>query len=318
MSRKISLKDIAKKLNLTINTVSRALRDGDDISLKTKQLVKKTAEEMGYIPNIIASSMRTLKTSTIGIVFDNLKNPYFMLMANAINEHLLEHGYQMMIFTIKEIELKMNTLKKMVSRNIDGIITFLKPEQDVADFVNQTKIPMIVVGREADDINIDSIFTDDRMGGYLMGEYLYHKGYRKVGYLGGPLKIVCNLMRAEGIAKFYQEQNIKIDIIHTNDANLIAKSVDKLINNGIEAIFCFNDQTAYDVQLYVNYKYQNRSIEITGYDNIASQMKLPIFNVTIGTDVEYMIKEAITQLLNKINHFDLSLYMKIVPTFLVK
>ncbi len=320
MKKRILLKDIAEKLNLTTNTVSRALQDREDISEKTKQRVRETADLLGYIPDQVASSMRTTTTQTVAVLFDNLANPYFMIVANMINGELLQRGYQMMIFTVSsEAILTMDIFKKMISRRVDGVISFLRPEASVAKQANQMHLPMCVIGREADDLNIDSIFTNDYQGGYLMGQYLNDKKYKHVGYLGGPADIKCNVKRAEGLFAYYQEHALKADVLYALwDEQSIINNTKTFIESGVEAIFCFNDSIAYETILYIKKHYPNKQIEVTGYDNIANQLKLPINIATIGSDTKKMVSICVEQLMQRMNDFNTPLFMLIMEPYLIK
>jgi DNA-binding LacI/PurR family transcriptional regulator len=135
----------------------------------------------------------------------------------------------------------------MISRRVDGVISFLRPNQTVGVYANKMRIPIFVVGREADDLNIDSIFTDDFTGGYKMGEYLYKKGYKKVSYLGGPKDIVCNVKRAQGFTNFFKEHDMETIVTYTyRDDVSIYQKIDEFISKDIDAIFCFNDNIAYN------------------------------------------------------------------------
>lgn len=321
MKKRVRLKDIATKLNLTANTVSRALNDRDDISAKTKEEVRRVADELGYIPDIVASSMRTASTKTIAVLFDNLLNPYFMIMADAIQKQLIDIGYYMMIFTESSTEatLTMNVLKKMISHRVEGVISFLRPTKEVAQYVQKIHLPIFIVGREADDLNIDSIFTNDVQGGSLMAEYLYNKGYKHVSYLGGPKDILCNVKRAEGFAEYYQTKGVEVITTYASwNEKSTYENVDYLVNKGVDAIFCFNDNIAYSAMLYLEERYPNhKKIEVTGYDDIAGSLMLPIPITTIGTDVKRMITICIEQLMKKIEDFSLPLFVQSNETYLV-
>lgn len=322
MVKRISLKDIAEELNLTANTVSRALHDKDDISQKTKDEVKRTAERLGYFPDMVASSMRTSSTKTVAVLFDNLLNPYFAIMANYLHLYLNKKGYRMMIFTNDSTGaiLTMDALKQMMSHRVDGVITFLRPDKEVANFAKKTLLPIIVIGREADDLNIDSIYTDDIGGGYKMGSYLYNEGYQKVGYLGGPENIKCNVKRAQGLIDFYKEKNINLDLIYyCSDDSSMYDNIEKLLKNNVDAIFCFNDSIAFSTILYIqNHSPQLKPVKVTGYDNIASHLSLPITITTIGTDVEMMIDKCVNQLMKRIDDFNAPLFTETLPTFLIE
>ncbi len=319
MVKRISLKDIAEELNITANTVSRALKDKDDISQKTKDEVRRVAKELGYIPDMVASSMRTSSTKTVAVLFDNLMNPYFSIMANYLHFHLSQKGYRLMIFNSNtDAILNMDVLKQMMSHRVDGVITFLRPDEETAKFVNKINLPVTVIGREADDLGIDSIFSDDVSGGYKMGNYLFNKGYKNIGYIGAPENIKCSIKRAQGLKDYYNEKDIEPMILFsTYDGNSIYQIIDELISSNVKAIFCFNDSIAFSTMLYIKEKYpKHKDIEVTGYDNIASHLNLPISITTIGTDVNKMVELCVNQLMNKIDNFDIPLYMEVLPTFL--
>ena len=117
-------------MGLTINTVSRALKDKNDISEATKTQVKRIAYQMGYIPDTLASSLRSGVTKTIGVMFDNIANPYFVIMTDLLHQVLKHDGYEMMIYTNSgdHAQLDVENFNLMASRRLDGIVTFLKTD----------------------------------------------------------------------------------------------------------------------------------------------------------------------------------------------
>ncbi|MDR2827859.1 MAG: LacI family transcriptional regulator [Acholeplasmatales bacterium] len=322
MAKRVILKDIADELNITINTVSRALKDKSDISEKTTRLVKDVALKLGYIPDKVASSMRTSSTKTIAVLFDNLLNPYFMIMANQIENELSKRNYKMMIFTTNSYAtLDVDAFMEMVSRRVDGIITFLRPSPTVADLAKKMALPMVIVGREGDDLGIDSVYTNDYLGGYLMAEYFYSKNYTKVAYLGAPKTILCGQKREEGFVAYYKEKGIDIskNVYNTDFVpNSSTNTLKKILKNNIDAIFCFNDSMAFEASIYVNSIYNFHNIEITGYDNVALNFNLPIKIATIGTDVSKIISSCVNSLLYRITDPNRKTYKEMVDVYLVR
>ncbi|MBE0701034.1 MAG: LacI family DNA-binding transcriptional regulator [Acholeplasmataceae bacterium] len=319
--KRVLLKDIAERAGLTINTVSRALKDKSDISLATRQEVQRLALDMGYIPDVIASSLRNGYTKTIGIMFDNIANPYFMIMTELIYEELLRDGYDMMIFTSSgdRAQFDLSSFNKMVSRRIDGIITFLKPTQDVVHAVKTNKMPLVILGREGDDIGIDSVYTNDYHGGYQIGEHLVKQGHKKIGYIGAPKDILCSLKRLEGMAKFLEEAHhplldswVKF-LVHGNLD--LEKPIQDLINQKVTAIFCFNDTMAYEAISILNQKGYDvpGQIAIVGYDNLEERIKVPVSLTTIDTNKKELTIRAIHMLMRRIENFNVPL-MKLVNT----
>lgn len=308
LNKKVLLKDIAERLGLTVNTVSRSLKDKDDISEKTKQLVKDTAYEMGYIPNVVASSLRSGFTKTIGVMFDNISNPYYMIMTEMIHNQIKEMGYDLMVFTNSGDHSRFNleSFNKMISRRIDGIITFLKPTQEVAKIAKINHIPLVIIGRDGKTIGIDSVDTDDFQGGYLAGKHLIEKGHTQIGYIGVPKEIECSENRYKGLVKALEEaqipQNPKFCIYMKHGENSVKHYVEDLVQNKVTAIFCFNDNLAFEIIDYIHEMglAVPTDIAIIGYDNIQNELKLPIKLTTISCHKEQVTKGIVKILMNKI------------------
>lgn len=327
MQKRVQLKDIAKRLGLTVNTVSRSLKDKDDISEKTKNLVKKVAAEMGYIPDEIASSLRSGYTKTIGVMFDNISNPYYMIMTELINNKIKNEGYNLMIFTSSgdHARFDIESFNKMISRRIDGIITFLKPTNEVAKVAKTNNIPLLIIGRDGNDIGIDSVDTDDFFGGYLVGKHLIKKGHTKIGYVGVPKDIECSVIRYKGLTKALEEYGLDSDLSFSkfmeHGVSLIRRYVDELIEKEVTAIFCFNDIMAFEVIDCLNDKGLSvpNDIAIVGYDNIQSSFKLPIKITTIACKKEEVIKDAVEILMKKIRRENTDIiYNKTFDVFLIE
>ncbi len=310
--KRVLLRDIALKSGLTINTVSRALKDKDDISEKTKSYVKALALEMGYIPDAVASSLRSGFTNTIGIVFDNINNPYFMMMTDLVYQELQRMGYDLMIYTNSgdHAKLDIDAFQKMVARRIDGIITFLKPTEDVVNLSKMNQIPIVVLGREGDDVGVDSVYTDDCEGGRELAKHLYEKGYKNVAYIGAPKDIMTSLKRFEGFSKFFKEKQIDIpeaNVTFLEHGRMALKPiVDTLLKQEIDAIFCFNDTMAYEVIDYVikNGYRVPEDIAICGYDNLEEYLHIPVMLTTVDTDKRELVRKAIQILSDRLKAFD--------------
>lgn len=311
--KRVLLKDIALKSGLTINTVSRALKDKDDISEKTKALVKVLALEMGYIPDAVASSLRSGFTKTIGIVFDNINNPYFMMMTDLVYHELQAMGYDIMIYTNSgdHAKLDIQSFQKMVARRIDGIITFLKPTEEVAKLSKLNQIPMVILGREGNDVDIDSVYTDDCEGGRAVAKHLYEKKYERIAYIGAPKDILTSLKRFEGFQNFYLEKKITIPkdhIIFLEHGRMELKQyVDSLIKKQVDAIFCFNDTMAFEVIDYVIKKGLKvpENIAVCGYDNLEEFLHIPIMLTSVDTNKKELVRKAILILSDRLKQFDL-------------
>lgn len=264
---------------------------------------------MGYVPDVVASSLRSGMTKTIGVMFDNINNPYFMIMTDLIHKHLKEEGYDLMIFTSsgENAQFDMSSFNKLIARRIDGIISFLKPTEEVRQYVNHKKLPFVIVGREGDDIGIDSIYTNDLLGGYEVGKHLIEYGHKNIAYLGAPSDILCSTKRLDGLRKACEEQEyvIEEDNIHflKHGEMELEPHVLKLLENEVTAIFCFNDSMAYEViSILHRHKIDKDQVSIVGYDNIENYLKIPVGLTSVESNKDEMVIKAINALFKRLDN----------------
>ncbi|MFW5838921.1 MAG: LacI family DNA-binding transcriptional regulator [Bacillota bacterium] len=324
--KRIYLKDIAEESGFTINTVSRALHNKKVISEPTRKKIQKIAAEMGYVPDALATSLRNGNSKTIGIVFDHLINPYYMIMTDLIHEFIKEAGYEVMIFTStnRNTMFEKDGFTKMISRRIDGIISYLKPTIDVVDSINATGIPTIIFGRDCTDITLDFINTDDFHGGYLMGEYFAKAGYKHVAYIGGPKEIDCSINRYRGLKESLKNTVNPLDenlVRYTdNSFSSLENHVKHMVDNNADAILCYNDYMAFEVMNYLSKMNLNvpEDIAIAGYDDLQETLKMPTKLTTIGTNKNILVKNVVDLLFKKIENASTELKQETLPVYLVK
>lgn len=286
----VRLKDIAEALNTSINTVSHALKDKPDISKEMKDKVKKKAMELGYFPNIVAASLRNGSSKVIAVVFDNLLNPYYMIMADLITTKLLNSKYATFIYRLDKGDFSMDVLFKIFSRKVDGIISFSEPTSEICEFCKRLNMPLVLVGRKNEKLNISCVYTDDLKGGYLACETLIKAGCKNVAYLGNPYVIECSRRRKEGFLKYLEDNNCNLNyenyLFLKEDNESIDKYIEKFLNNNVDGIFCFNDMMALDVIRYLHLKNIRvpEQIKVIGYDNLDENFPLPFNLTSVGSD----------------------------------
>ena len=320
----VTLKDIAEALNTSINTVSRALKDKPDISYKMKELVKKKALELGYIPNHVAVSLRNGSTRTIAIAFDNLMNPYYMIMADQLTTKLLELKYDTLIYRIEKGIITNELIYKIFSRKVDAIICFSEPNQEICDSCKKQNIPLVLVGRKNKYLDVSSISCDDITGGYLACKALFDAGCKMVGYLGAPRNIECSRRRNDGFRQYIKDNNytfIPENYMYLSmDNEKIDKYIDKMLENGVDGVFCFNDMMAFDVMTYLKTKGYKvpRDIKIVGYDGLQENFSIPFNIASISFNKEAFVSKILDILFDYINHNKQEKQCVEFPTFFIK
>lgn len=297
----VKLKDIAEILNVSVNTVSRALRDMNDISPNLKEKVKKLAKEMNYIPNQISDYIREGRTSIVGIVISSISNPYFMLASNELIYCLQNEGYIPMILISNENLFTEDLLVRFINNRVCGIVSFCDVSNGVFEFCDNNKMPLITVGVTPLNKKIDAVYNDDYYTGKLVAEEFKKTNRNKPCYINSDLVIV-NKFRNRGFSENIGDAKIDEYFIkyseRENEINDIVKNI-KLNKN--DFIFCFNDEIAnfvIDSLNEANYK----DYIIYGADGIPKYFSYSKKFNSVGYSFEKIIKIVSEILIDKIKN----------------
>jgi len=256
-----TIHDIAKRLNFSASTISRALNNNPNISEASRKLIKKTAEEMGYRPNILAASFRTKRTNTIGIVVPLINRHFFSSVISGIEEVAYKRGFTVTISQSNDnFEKEDKIVHTLFSNRVDGIIVSIG--MNTTDFSHlklftDRNIPLVFFDRVVDDIDAHKIVVDDFGGSYLATKHLIEQGAKNVAHIGGPLNLQIYKNRQDGFCKAVKESGFKVDESLILNNNLTRKdgttAIKKLLQNKKlpDAIFCANDTTALSVIIYL-------------------------------------------------------------------
>lgn len=213
MSRKqTTIQDIAKALNITASTVSRAMNDHPKISQTTKDMVWKTAREMQYQRNTIASNLRKGKANTIGMIVPRINRHFFSNVINGVESVLNPAGYNLIICQSEEkVSREIENIKTLISNRVSGILISLSVEtQDIKHLqrVINSHIPMVLFDRVTDKLPVNCVENDDESGAYDMTIHLIDQGYRNFVWMGGPRSVYIYKNRFEGFKKALESRNL--------------------------------------------------------------------------------------------------------------
>lgn len=246
MSRNVSLKEIAARLGVSVNTVSHALRDMNDISEATKSLVRKTAVEMGYMPNHVAQMMKTEERKVVGVHVSSFTNLYFNSLSTEISRVFAEKGRYVLLFLFSP-RLGIEVIKQCILQRVDLLIASELPDEKCAEFAKLHNIRIVLTGSLDTSANeYDRIHVDDEGGCRLVARYLYsfHKGNRYI-YAGPDYEI--NLKRQELFCSELRKLDPDVEIIVYNSDETNIRVLSSLIASGCRNIFCFNDTLVYEL-----------------------------------------------------------------------
>jgi LacI family transcriptional regulator len=254
MPYKITIKHIADELNLTPATISRALNNHTRISEKTKKLVNKTAARLNYRHNKIASSLRTGKTHTIGVIIPSARINFFGSVVHGIETLANEHRYHTLIYQSEENpDLEIKAIEAFLSARVDGILASLaKGATDFSHYTDLKKrnVPLVLFDRSNDSLNIPSVVIDDYKGGYCATGHLIEQGYKRIAHLAGPQQFQTFKNRLKGYKDALNDFDMEFDesLIYTGDISIDGgkKAADYFLSlpNPPDAVFSVEDFSA--------------------------------------------------------------------------
>ncbi|MGN0238587.1 MAG: LacI family DNA-binding transcriptional regulator [Paludibacteraceae bacterium] len=254
----ITIKDIAHELHFSVSTVSRALQNHPDISEETKKIITNYAREHHYRPNQMASSLRTQKVTTIGLILPELTSYFFSTILEGVEKAANVAGYNVLIARTKEDpEHEKQCLQMLDNARVAGIIAC--PTKRTFDFrpyenMIQQGVPMVVVDRYS-PLNCDQVISDDFGGAFQAVEYLIQTGCKRIVMLTTPFSTAAVLERQRGYKAAlehynftYSEQNIHY--ADTREEAVREASAFFAQEQRPDAVFCVNDSIA-DGVIYV-------------------------------------------------------------------
>lgn len=183
----ITIKDIARELNISVSTVSRALRDTYDVNAETKSKVLKKAAELNYKPNFNARGLSQGKTHTIGIVLPFITNYYFSTVITGIQKTAYLHGYNIVLFVTNDSsEREITILRDLSISSLDGLLisTCCSSSEHIKEIVSQG-VPMVFFDRTG-NMEGSKVMQDDYNGAFEATSHLIEQGYTKIAHIAGP------------------------------------------------------------------------------------------------------------------------------------
>ncbi|WP_445733374.1 LacI family DNA-binding transcriptional regulator [Mariniflexile sp.] len=306
---RITLKDLAKDLNLSASTISRALGNHPAISASTKKKVQKKAEELGFVPNSIASSFRKKKTQTIGVIVPRIDIHFHSLVISGIEEFAYNNGYNVTIFQSKDLLKREKEIVKILqNKMVDGIIVCLGIETKSCDHfkkINKLGIPLVFYDRVPTDFDANKIVINDFESAYLATEHLIKNGCKRIGHISGSQTTNIFKARLEGYKAALKKHNLPIEaslILFTNNLSYEegVQCAEKYlaISEKPDGIFCANDYTAVSViQVFRKAEIKiPEEVAIVGFSNYPISKIIEPHLTTIN-DRAFQMGEAATKLL---------------------
>lgn len=307
--KKVTAKDVAERAGVSKWTVSRAFTEGASIAPDVKRKIQETAAAMGYTPNLLARSLSTRSTQLIALVVDELGNPNQLRTLNETTRQLQALGYSTLLLNISPEYSPATALRLADQFQVDGIIflgTTLKHE--LIQFAQQVKhIPLVVILRNSGEAHIPYVSTDGYAAGSEIADLFLAQGYRRIGYMAGPLSERTELRRMEGFRDQLRAHSVTLTTVMEAAHYRREDGMQALLryleatprNQRLEAIFCENDILAIGaIDALVLSNAQNK-IAIVGFDDIELANAPSYGLTTFRQPIEYLVGEAIRRIIDQ-------------------
>lgn len=304
----VTIKDVSDRAGVAISTVSRVLNGLDRVSDETREKVEKAVEELGYVKNSFAASMKTGRSRMIVVVVPDIINEYYTSVVQGVEEIASNEDYYTMVFSSKDSHMKEQELfSGELGMVIDGVIII--PAYDDLEYYRSIAKPVVIIDRYVSGSDMHAVVIDNYKGSYLLTEELIRAGHRNIGFVSGALEFNIGTERVQGyrdaLEKYGIERNPENEMIdhwYQEHGYLSAKSLLEredpptaiLAANNLLCIGCI--KAIREKGLVIG-----RDVSLAGFDDSAvAQLMEPDITVIRRATVE-MGRIGMTKLMDIIN-----------------
>lgn len=274
-----TIKDIAHALNISVSTVSRALRDTYDVSADTRKLVLEMATKLNYKPNFNATGLVKNSTHNLAVILPGITNYYFSTVFTGIQEIAYSHNYNIILYvTNDDAARELNIIQNLSFSSLDGLLVSVSSQADSCDHFQEIiddGIPVVFFDRVAAGIRTSKVMQDDYNGAFEATSHLIANGYKKIAHIAGPEGLTFTTSRLNGYLDALRKHGMPIRkkwIIHSGFTQECGENdLEKLwkLNDKPDAVFAVNDRKA--VGAIVTLKKKNiivgKEVGVIGFTN---------------------------------------------------
>lgn len=324
-----TIKQIAKKANVSIATVSRALNDDVRVTDETKAKVLRISNELNYKPNLVARNFVKRTSYAIGLILPDISDEFFTDIIRGVDEITYKNGYYTMVASSHKHRTLADSITTFSQTGLVGGVILLMSTMtdDLINILNHTTIPVVIIGGGKQKHDFDTVSIDNYQGAFNATEYLIKKKkFKKIAHITGPAENYDAFLRKKGFTDACKKNGISINKSFIIDGNY---TIDSGYHAFIqlyglpekpEAIFAANDMMAlgcYDAANYFNVKIPD-DIGLVGFDDIFMSKYINPSLTTVRVQIEEVGKVAAKLLIERLNNSNGKSHSSIkIPTELI-
>jgi LacI family transcriptional regulator len=208
-----TIRDVAKKAGVATTTVSRVLNNSGYVSAATRARVEAAIQELGYVPNRVARSLRLKRTNTLALVVTDITNPFWTTVVRGVEDAANAAGFTVILCNTDESESKQDAyLQVLLQRRVDGILfTPVCSAPEPVKRVQRQKVPIVVLDRRVPGAQVDVVRGDSEGGAYELVRHLLDLGHTRVAALSGPETVSTSVERVVGYRRALREAGLSED-----------------------------------------------------------------------------------------------------------
>lgn len=320
---RVTLKDVARRCGFSANTVSRAMRNDPKLSEVTRSKIQSIADEMGYIRNSLASTLRVGSGHMVAVIVNQVQNLHFSTLLSDMDMLLRNAGYNTMIMCMHIDEtLATQMIRSALSHAVDGVLYFPYFKDKLnAELLAKNGTPFVLCDRWIDGVNADTVRCDDEQGGYLAGKHLTELGHRRITYIAGVDNNSSQLDRQHGVLRALSEADIAPDDVRilrwdeTTEAISSGRLAELILPHDSTAIISFNDEVGYHI---LNMYRDNgvrvpEDVSIISFDHIMGGTPYLPKLTSIAEAGRRIAPEAVSLLLERMGDYDMPVSNRVLP-----
>ncbi len=275
-----SIYDVAKLAGVSKTLVSRVINNQKGVGEKSRQRILDAMEELNYRPNAIARSLVLQRTNIIGVIMDNLCQPFYFDFIKGIEQEIEKSSYEVLFCSARDnVEAKKKYIDFFSQGRTDGFILYGSNVRDhkLIGELEHSQVPMVIVENDVDGLNINNICVDNRYGSEVMMDYLIQQGCRNIYHVTGDLTVKAAIDRMEGYRAALRKNGMECreDMIIPADFTVdggyraMAKALEKGMECFPDAIYFGSDATAVGGMIALEEKGFKipEDVKVAGFDN---------------------------------------------------
>ena len=311
-----TIRDVARKLNISIYTVSRALDGYDDVADKTRELVIQTANEMGYAPNRAARQLRRQKAETIGFVVPaiakQMSEPFSTEFISGVGEELSARNFDLLISKAVTEETEQDLYHRWVSSHkVDGfILNRIRRHDWRVNNLNRWGIPFVGLGKSKDAIRYPCIRIDGARAYLELIEHIQKNGFSRFAFIGGPADLINHIERLRWFKAALKKSGLEIDPDNVVSTDMWStggyEAARQLLrmSDPPDAIICVNDETAFGVlhALHETGLAVGADVAVAGFEGVQDSRHTEPPLTTLDIPVAEIARQLVQLLIEHINN----------------